>query len=114
MISWEELIKRLREAGLTDLEVQAVLERPGLVKKLLIEYAAISAAQKLYKYHQENGYVIERPPRSFLEIILNKIKGIRARREEEKEEVEEEEAKEGEAREKKEEVYVVRIRKELV
>jgi len=107
MISWEELIKRLREAGLTDLEVQAVLERPGLVKKLLIEYAAMSAAQKLYKYHQENGYVIERPPRSFLEIIL---KGIRARREE----VEEEEAKEGETREKKEEVYIVRIRRELV
>ena len=120
--SWEEIIRRLRNIGLSDWEIQVILERPYDYIDLVKEYTVRRAAAKSVD-HFINNYKGVRKPKSLVSSIIERLQKYNGevmkmlqrtfshrtstKVEEEKEEKRKEEREE-------EEVMIVRIKKELV
>ena len=109
----KELVDRLREMGLTNLEIQALLDDPAATYEMLITLARRSAVDKLYIYYMKHPEAWRLKTRKsildrLLARILRKIKGIiREERIEERSLIEEPETEE-------EEVLTVKIRRSLL
>ena len=119
MTSWDEIIERLRSIGLSDWEIQCILEDPykylEYVKDLTLKAAATKSVD-----HFINNYKGVRKPKSIISSIIERLQKYNgevmkmlqrtfSHRTSTKVEEEKEEGKKEE-----EEVMIVKVRKELV
>jgi len=120
MTSWDEIIKRLRSIGLSDWEIQCILEDPykylEYVKDLTLRQAAAKSID-----HFINNYKGIKKPKSIISSIIEHLQTLNEKRMKKelrtsahkKRQKTKEEEKEKKAKEE-EEVMIVKVRKELV
>ena len=117
MISWEEIIKRLRAIGLSDWEIQCILEDPFKYLEYVKEYTLKEAAAKSIDHFIRN-YKGVKKPKSIISMIAEHLQTLNVKRMKKEFWTSHHKkrllSKKKEEEKEEEEVMIVRIKKELI